>query len=92
MLSSDILQPSGSHSPSTKYNLTRPRVERLEQLDHTRHAVRRERLQVDDDLEVVREQDEDLEGGADGEELTALDGEVFPGIVLRRSSSRRGRT
>ena len=83
MFSSYIPQARTTHRASTQDNLTRPRVERLEQLDHTRHAVRRERLQVDDDLEVVREQDEDLEGGADGEELAAFDSQVFPGIVLR---------
>ena len=56
MLSSDILQPSGSHSPSTKYNLTCPRVERLQQLDDPRDAVSRQRLEVDDDLQVIRQQ------------------------------------
>ena len=53
VLGGDVFQAGGAHRAGTKYDLTRPGVEGFEELDDTRHGVRREEAKVHDNFEVV---------------------------------------
>ena len=55
MLCGDVLEARAAHRTCAQNHLTGPRIERLEKLDNTTHRVRRECLQIDDDLEIISE-------------------------------------
>ena len=73
----NVLEARGAHSACPEHDLARPRVERLEELDDAAHRVRSERLQVDDDLQIVRQGEQRLLSGANGEISPILDANVL---------------
>jgi hypothetical protein len=60
--------------------LTRPGVEGFEELDDTRHRVRREKAEVYDHFDIIGKQEECILSGRNGEVVPLLDAEVFPGL------------
>lgn len=77
----DVLEPRRAHGAGPKNNLARPRVERLEELDDATHRLSREHIEVDDDLQVVRQDYKHLERRAHREVRPIFDVEM-----LRRST------
>ena len=58
MFCGDILQSCTPHRSGAEYDLARPRIEGLEELNQLAHCVHGQQGQVDDDFEVVGEDSE----------------------------------
>lgn len=95
VLGSDVLEAGGAHRTSAEYDLTRPGVEGFEELDDTRHRVRREKAEVHDHFNIIGKEDERILSRRNGEVASLLDAKMFPGLrgrdsVCSRARARRG--
>lgn len=63
MFGSDVFQAGRPHSSSTKYNLTCPRVESLQEFNNATHRLsdQHREVEVDDHEQVIREEDKDFQ-------------------------------
>lgn len=93
MFRRNVFQAGRAHRACPKDDLTRARVERLEELDNAAHRIRHEQRQVHDDLEVLNEQHEHVESRGHREERPLLHTQMLCRRVCRapsRSTSGRG--
>jgi hypothetical protein len=63
----NVLEAGRAYRTCTKYDLTRPGAEGFEELDDSRHRIRREQAQVYDHFEIVRKEKERILGGRNSE-------------------------
>jgi hypothetical protein len=60
VLGGDVLQAGGAHRTSAEYDLTRPGVEGFQELDDTRHRVRRGKTEVYDYFDIIGKEKESI--------------------------------
>jgi hypothetical protein len=87
----NVLEAGRAHRTGTKYDLTRPGVEGFEELDDSRHRIRREQAQVYDYSEIVRKKKERILGGRNGKVAPVLNPEVLLCLRGRDSVCPRAR-
>jgi len=85
VLSGNVLEAGRAHRTSAEYDLTRPGVEGFEELDDTRHRVRREKAEIHDHFDIIGKEEECILSRRNGKVAALLDAKMFPGLRGRDS-------